>query len=139
MIEMDESTDFGARAASHLRDDAVVWLTSVSPGGAPLPTPVWFLWDGASTVRIQSLPTARRAADLRENPRVSLNFAGTPEGGDIVVFSGRATVKPGEPQLDDYVDKYRERMSGIGLTPDQFGDQYSTVLEIELMRLHGHP
>jgi PPOX class probable F420-dependent enzyme len=138
MIEIDESTDFGARAAAHLRDDVVVWLTSVSPAGAPLPTPVWFLWDGASRVRVQSLATARRAEHLQDNPHVSLNFAGDREGGDIVVLSGRATVRPGEPQLDDYIQKYRERMSGIGLTPEQFGEQYSTVLDIELTGLRGH-
>jgi PPOX class probable F420-dependent enzyme len=138
MIEIDESTAFGARAAAHLRDDAFVWLTSVSPAGAPLPTPVWFLWDGDSRIRVQSLPTARRAEHLRSNPHVSLNFAGTSEGGDIVVLSGRATVKPGEPQLDGYVDKYRERMGGLGLTPEQFGEQYSTALEIDLTALRGH-
>jgi PPOX class probable F420-dependent enzyme len=137
MIEIDETTDFGARVAAHLRDDPVVWLTSVSPTGAPLPTPVWFLWDGGSTVRVQSLPTARRARHLQENPRVSLNFAGTHDGGDIVVLSGRAAVKPSEPPPDGYVDKYRERMGGIGRTPEQFADEYSTGLEIELTALHG--
>jgi PPOX class probable F420-dependent enzyme len=138
VIEIDQSTDFGARVAAHLRDDIVVWLTSVSPSGAPLPTPVWFLWDGESTVRIQSLPTAKRVEHLAANPKVSLNFPGNGTGGDIVVLSGRATIRPGEPQLDAYADKYRDEMQGIGLTPEQFADRYSTVIEIELTRLWGH-
>ncbi|WP_272476345.1 TIGR03667 family PPOX class F420-dependent oxidoreductase [Baekduia alba] len=137
-IEIDETTDFGARAAAHLRDDVIVWLTSVAPSGAPLPTPVWFLWDGASGLRIQSLPTAKRAAHLQANPHVSLNFEGDGVGGDVVVLSGRATVKTAEPQLDGYVEKYRDRMEAIGLTPEQFGARYSTVLDIELTRLRGH-
>ena len=139
MIDIDQSTDFGARAAAHLGDDAFVWLTSVSPAGAPLPTPVWFFWDGGSSLRVQSLPTARRVHDLQNNPHLSLNFNGSPEGGDIVVLSGRATEKPGDPVLDAYIEKYRERISSLGLSPEEFADQYSTALDIELTALHGHP
>ena len=56
---IDESTEFGARVARHLRDDVVVWLTTVSPRGAPLPMPVWFVWDGADSVVMYSQPGAR--------------------------------------------------------------------------------
>ena len=34
MIEIDESTEFGARVAAHLRDDIAVWMTTVTPRGA---------------------------------------------------------------------------------------------------------
>jgi hypothetical protein len=34
---IDEGTEFGARVARHLREDPVVWLTTVTPAGAPLP------------------------------------------------------------------------------------------------------
>jgi PPOX class probable F420-dependent enzyme len=78
VFSIDEGTGFGARAAAHLRDDKVVWLTSVSPAGAPLPTPVWFIWDGASTVTVHSLATARRNDHVRANPRVTLNFPARP-------------------------------------------------------------
>jgi hypothetical protein len=40
---IDEGTEFGARAARHLRDDRIVWLTTVIPAGVPLPSPMWFL------------------------------------------------------------------------------------------------
>ena len=43
---IDLETEFGARVARHLREEIVVWMTTVSPSGAPLPRPVWFLWDG---------------------------------------------------------------------------------------------
>ena len=97
---IDESTDFGARVARHLREDRVVWLTTVTPGGAPVPSPVWFLWDGEETVRVFSLPATARMRNLRANPRVSLNFAGDGSGGDIVVLSGRATVDEGGEPAD---------------------------------------
>src|SRR4051812_23080254 len=72
---IDRDTEFGARVARHLREDVVVWLTSVSPSGAPLPAPVWFVWDGAESVLMYSMPGAR-VRNLRANPKVSLNFAG---------------------------------------------------------------
>lgn len=135
---VDESTDFGRRAAAHLRDDVVVWLTTVAPSGAPLPTPVWFLWDGEDTVRTRSLPTARRVAHIRENAHVSLNFAGDGQGGDIVVLSGTARLDDADPPGDAYVSKYRAHMERLGMTPDAFAERYAQPIVIALTRLRGH-
>ena len=43
LLTLDEGSEFGARAARHLREDPVLWLTTVAPSGAPSPNPVWFL------------------------------------------------------------------------------------------------
>jgi PPOX class probable F420-dependent enzyme len=138
MIEIDESTDFGARVAAHLRDDIAIWMTTVTPTGGPLPSPVWFHWDGGDSVIMFSQPGARQR-NIEANPRVSLNFAGNGRGGDIVVLSGRATFEAPPPeQLDAYVEKYGENMTRIGLTPDQFTARYSVPIHIELTRLRGH-
>ena len=137
---VDESTDFGARAAAHLRDDTVVWLTTIAGKSGPLPMPVWFVWDGAETVLMFSQDGAR-VRNLAADPRVSLNFAGNGRGGDIVVLSGRATVEPDAPpadRVDAYVEKYSEHIARIGLTPEQFGVKYSNPVRIELTRLRGH-
>jgi PPOX class probable F420-dependent enzyme len=136
---IDESTDRGARAARHLREDIVVWLTSVTPAGAPLPAPVWFLWDGAETVTVHSMPGAR-TRNLDANPRVSLNFAGNGRGGDIVVLSGRAAVDPGAPGADadePYLAKYAAHIERIGHTPASFAERYSETVRIRLTRLRG--
>jgi PPOX class probable F420-dependent enzyme len=137
---IDESTDFGARAARHLREDVVVWLTSVTPAGAPLPAPVWFIWDGAETVTVHSMPGAR-TRNLAANPHVSLNFAGNGRGGDIVVFSGRATIDPDAPGADadePYLAKYAADIERIGHTPAGFAQRYSQTVRIRLTRLRGH-
>ena len=47
---IDESSEFGARVARHLREELAVWLTTVTPSGAPLPRPVGFVWDGGEKV-----------------------------------------------------------------------------------------
>ena len=138
MIEIDESTDFGARVVAHLRDDIAIWMTTVTPKGSPLPSPVWFHWDGGDSVIMFSQPGARQR-NIEANPRVSLNFAGDGRGGDIVVLAGRATfVAPPPEQLEAYVEKYGEDMKRIGLTPDQFAERYSVQIHIELTGLRGH-
>jgi PPOX class probable F420-dependent enzyme len=138
---IDEGSEFGLRAARHLRDDVVVWLTTVTPGGAPAPNPVWFRWDGAATVRVFSLPGAARVGHLAANPRVTLNVAGNGQGGDIVVLSGLAEAHPDDAPADadpDYVAKYAPHITRIGLTPRTFAERYSLPLRITLTRLRGH-
>jgi len=70
---IDQSTEFGARVARHLREEIVIWMTTVTPAGSPLPMPVSFLWDGAVSVVMYSRPGAR-VRNIEANPRVALNF-----------------------------------------------------------------
>jgi PPOX class probable F420-dependent enzyme len=135
----DDTSDFGARAAQHLREEIVVWLTTVSPRGAPLPMPVWFIWDGDESVSVYSQPGAR-VRNLESNPHVSLNFSGDGRGGDIVVLSGTATLdRDARADADEaYVTKYADHIARIGHTPESFADNYSVPVRIRLERLRGH-
>jgi PPOX class probable F420-dependent enzyme len=137
---IDERTEFGTRVARHLREEIVVWLTTVSPAGSPLPRPVWFLWDGAESVAVYSQPSAR-VRNVEANPRVTLNFAGDGRGGDIVVLSGRAAVDADAPPADragEYRAKYDEHIARIGMAPETFAQRYSVPLRIRLTRVSGH-
>lgn len=96
---IDRDTEFGARVARQLREETVVWLTTVTPRGAPLPMPVWFLWDGAESIVMYS-QAGTRIRNIQANPRVTLNFAGDGGGGDIVVLSGVAAVDDDAPPVD---------------------------------------
>ncbi|MEO6857930.1 MAG: TIGR03667 family PPOX class F420-dependent oxidoreductase [Solirubrobacteraceae bacterium] len=137
---IDLSSDLGARAARHLREETVVWLTTVTPKGAPLPSPVWFLWDGEESVLMYSMPSAR-IANLKDNPRVALNFGGDGHGGDIVVFAGTAKVDPELPRADAndaYLSKYSEGITRLGSAPEAFAQRYSEPVRIMLTGLRGH-
>jgi PPOX class probable F420-dependent enzyme len=138
-VTIDESTEFGARAAAHLRDEIVVWMTVVTRSGGPLPMPVWFLWEGGESVVMFSQEGAR-VRNLEANPNVSLNFAGDGRGGDIVVLSGVATLRDSPPadQVGAYIQKYADHIRRIGHTPESFAARYSVPVRIELTRLRGH-
>jgi PPOX class probable F420-dependent enzyme len=137
---IDQSTEFGARVARHLREETVVWLTSVTPAGSPLPAPVWFLWDGAQSISLYSVPGAR-VRNIEANPRVALNFAGDGRGGDIVVIPGRAIVDADAPPADaadEYLAKYDRHIARIGMTPQTFAARYSVPLRISFTGIRGH-
>jgi PPOX class probable F420-dependent enzyme len=137
---IDESTELGAQVARHLRGDRVVWLTTVSRGGAPVPSPVWFWWDGNDDVVVFSLPDTARTRNIEANPKVSLNFEGDGEGGDIVILSGRASLEQGPPAnlVAPYVKKYAWGFERLRVTPQQFAQRYSVPIRIRLTKVRGH-
>lgn len=140
MIQIDTSSAFGARVARRLRDESVIWLTTVRDDGTPEPSPVWFIWDG-STFLIFSQPNTPKLRHIARDPKVSLNFDGDGHGGDIVIFTGRASVASGErpaDQVPDYLAKYRDHISRIGMDPASFGKAYSVPIRVEPMKLRGH-
>jgi PPOX class probable F420-dependent enzyme len=136
---IDEQTEFGARVARHLREEMVVWLTTVTPAGAPLPRPVGFLWDGGELVSMYSQPGAR-VRNIAANPRVTLNFDGDGRGGDIVVLSGTAHVDADGAAADAnpaWLDKYAGQIAETGLTPASYAARFSVPVRIRLTRLDG--
>lgn len=136
---IDEDTEFGARVARRLREEMVVWLTTVTPAGAPLPRPVGFLWDGGEVVWMYSQPGAR-VRNIAANPKVTLNFDGDGRGGDIVVLSGIAHADADAPAADAnpaWLHKYGAQIEQIGMTPGAYASRFSVPIQILVTRLDG--
>jgi PPOX class probable F420-dependent enzyme len=136
------STPFGERVARRLRDERLIWFTTVDAKGMPQPTPVWFLWDEAtSTILIYSRADAKRLRHLQQNPRIALNFDGNGTEGDIIVITGEAHVSPDDPPADrlpTYVEKYRDFIARLYATPEKFAAVYSVALRIHPIVIRGH-
>lgn len=136
----DPATPFGERVARRLRDEKILWLTTVGADGTPQPAPVWFLWDGDS-ILIYGLNEAKRNAHLARNPRVSLNFDGNGSGGDIIVITGEMRLVPDEPPADknaDYVAKYKDFIARSFQTPENFASRYGVAMRITPAKVRGH-
>ena len=136
---IDEGTEFGARVARRLREEVIVWLTTVTPASAPLPRPVGFLWDGDEVVSMYSQPGAR-VRNIAANPKVTLNFDGDGLGGDIVVLSGIADVDANAPGADAnraWLEKYTAQIERFGRTPASYAACFSVPVRIRLTRLDG--
>lgn len=139
-MEIDTSTEFGARVARHLADDLVVWLTTVGDDGTPQPSPVWFLWDG-ETALIYSQPNTPKLRNIARSPRVSLSFNSTPSGGDVVIITGDATVAGDTPRADAmpaYIEKYAGGLAEIGMNSAEFSQAYSVPVRVRPTALRGH-
>ena len=132
MLNLDTSTEFGARVMRRLAEERVIWLTTVREDGQPEPSPVGFVWDG-TTFLIYSQPDTPKVRNIAARPRVSLHFDTDASGGDVVVFAGEARIAAEEPPLDRvpaYVEKYREAISATGMTPESAAASYSVPIRV---------
>jgi PPOX class probable F420-dependent enzyme len=138
----DPTTPFGERVARRLREERLIWFSTVDAKGTPQPTPVWFLWDEEdSTILIYSRADAKRLVHLQQNPRVSLNFDGNGSGGDIIVITGEGQVSTDDPPADElstYVEKYGDFIATRYGTPERFAAIYSVALRIRPVMIRGH-
>ena len=49
-LVIDPTTEAGGRAERRLHEEEIAWLTPVRRGGQPQSVPVWFLWDGQTSL-----------------------------------------------------------------------------------------
>jgi PPOX class probable F420-dependent enzyme len=122
-----------------LTEDEVAWLTTVTPGGKPVPRPIWFIWDGEAIV-IYSMNDAARLRYIDGNSQVTVHFNSV-GGGDIVVISGTARRMPDAPppsEFPGFLDKYAARIQGMGGTPEMYDNNYGVALRVTPDRVWGH-
>ena len=138
-MKIDLNTKIGVRVIERLTNDQIIWLTTVRPDGVPQPNPVWFLWDG-QTIVIFSQADAKKVSHILKNAQVALNFNSTADGGDIVVITGEAQIDPKGLSVaanNAYIEKYREGIKAIGMTPESMSASYSTVIRITPKHVRG--
>lgn len=131
---------FGRRVRLRLSDERIIWFTTTGADGTPQPNPVWFLWEEPDSFLVYNRPDAHRLAHVVARPRVALHFDGNGEGGDIVVFTGRADLDPDLPpahQSDPYLAKYREAMIQVSGGVEAFAAQYPAGVRVRVDRVRG--
>ena len=135
----DPTTPFGARVERRLREEEVIWLTTVRRDGTPQPNPVWFVWNG-ETLLIYTLPDSFKVRNIRRSPRVSLHFDSGVNGEDVVVFTGTASLDENAPTAQEnpaYLEKYGEDIVRIGLTPKSMSASYSVAIRVKPEKVRG--
>jgi PPOX class probable F420-dependent enzyme len=137
---IDLSTEFGKRIQRRLKEERIIWLTTISSSLMPQPRPVWFLWDGESFL-IYSRRGTFKQVHIQNNPMVSLHFDGDGMGGDIVVFMGEARLDETTPpadQIPEYVEKYSDGFTRIGMSKEEFAHTYSVAIRVLPIKVRGH-
>jgi PPOX class probable F420-dependent enzyme len=134
---IDPRTGKGARVDARLRDELVAWLVTVAADGTPVPTPVWFWWDG-ETILVYSQPDKPKLNHIAANPRVALALRTDDHGDLLAVVTGEAAVDESAPaadQLPPYLDKYRGEIARLGSEPGPFAAEYSVPVRITPTKL----
>ena len=136
---IDLSTEFGTRVVKRLGESNVIWLTTVSPSGTPQPNPVWFLWENGAFL-IYTQPKSLKVRNISKNPKVSLNLDADEWGGNVVIFTGEAHIDPNTPPVHKnaaYVEKYREGIADIQMTPESMAQDYRIAIRVTPKRMRG--
>jgi len=136
----DAGSDFGQRVRARLRDEQILWCTTVGADGTPQPNPVWFIWDEPATVLIYNRTDANRLTHIASRPQVALHFDGNGQGGNIVVLAGRAQLAPqAQPphQHPAYLAKYRDAMTRVSGSPEAFSAAYPVACTVQVVRVRG--
>jgi PPOX class probable F420-dependent enzyme len=129
-----------ALATTALRDDPVVWLSSVQRDGRPHLVPVWFHWDGERIVAF-SKPHARKVDNLREEPRVMLavGMPGPEFEVELIEATAELPDRPATEMLPDgFGAKYRELLRRAGLSVQRFAEVYSQPIVLTPTRFLGY-
>ena len=136
---IDFSTPFGKKLEQRLREEQVLWLTTVDAQLTPQPRPIWFHWDG-ETILIVSQPRTAKVRHIAANPRVALSFNTDPDGENVGVLIGEAALMR-EPILPEriafYLEKYAEGIVAIKMTPVTLQAEYSQAILVTPLKARG--
>jgi len=138
---IDFNTKIGRVARKLLNHEYFIWLTTVDPSGTPQPRPVWFIREN-DTILIYSQVKAYKVKHIRKNPQVSLHFNSADPKGEqqILVLSGKGRIDRSAPRAHKnraYMKKYRAGITGLNVTPEQFGAEYAVAIRIAPAKLRG--
>jgi PPOX class probable F420-dependent enzyme len=132
MLDLDAK--LRALVDKRLKDEAIIWFTTVSPSGTPTPNPVWFYWDGEQII-VYSQPTSYRVRNIRRNPRVALTMQGVDGlGNNVLIINGEASLRPGIKTIPAaYWDKYTKFLQEM--TQEEMTRDYSVEIRVKPTRI----
>jgi len=134
---LDFNSPIGRKIKRRLREEQIIWLTTVDSHNTPQPRPVWFHWDG-SDILIFSQARAAKVRHIIRNPKVALNFNTDSSGGDVSVMIGEAHVQTEAlpvNRMRNYMRKYRQGLQDIGLAVAEMQAEYPVIILVTLLSL----
>ena len=125
--------------AERLQRAYYLWFTTVRDDGMPQLTPVWFI-EEQGTFLLYSMPDTQKVRNLQTNSLVALSYNESDDAEDYVVIMGEAKIDRSAPpaiQNAAYMEKYRQGISDINMTPDSFTRSFSTPIRVVPLRVRG--
>ncbi len=128
----------GPRPASRraLEREAVVWVSSIRPDGAPHVLPLWFHWDGDG-ILVFSKPHAQKVRNLRANPRAMVAVGEPGLDFDVELIEAHAeflAVPTARVLPPAFLDKYGPLLERAGIDRERFAEVYSQPIRLRPTR-----
>ena len=136
---VDLTSRLGRHIKRRLRQEKVVWLTTVDSDNRPEPRPVWFHWNG-ETILIFSQANKAKLRHIAGNPNVALNFNTDEDGGDVAVILGEAKIladRPADGIVKSYLRKYRDGVKSLDMTIPEFTESYNVPILVTSKAIRG--
>ncbi|MGH2426849.1 MAG: TIGR03667 family PPOX class F420-dependent oxidoreductase [bacterium] len=137
---IDFTSRFGRRLNRRLRQEKIIWLTTVDSHNRPQPRPVWFHWDGQSVLIFSRRNTAK-LRHIPQNTGVALNFNTDEEGDNVGVLIGEARLllePPSSARLNAYLRKYKEGIKDLDMTVPQFTASFAVPILVAPRAMRGY-
>ena len=132
---LDRANDEDEHIRQRLSAAPVIWLTTVTPAGAPRSVPVWFVWDDPQVIVFSGEGT-QKLRSIRANPGVWLALDTADSGTDVVLLEGRAEVLErgarSAAETPAFVEKYGAVM---GQAPEDWAAGFPIPIVIDVERL----
>ncbi len=131
------------QAERFLRGRHIAVLTTISPDGTPLQTPVWYLYDdGDQLIYIRTSSTSTKARNIGRDPRVSLCVQDERPPYRGVTVKGSASVEPERLDLSARMSRhYLGAVAGFFYlrlrTRNQIEDDPDAIVVIKPQRTYG--
>lgn len=125
--------------AERLQRAYYIWFTTVREDGMPQPTPVWFIHEDG-TYLIYTMPDSQKVRNLQTNSLVALSYNESNDAEDYVVIMGEAKIDRSAPpaiQNAAYMEKYRQGIRDINMTPESFTQTFSLAVRVVPLRVRG--
>ena len=135
-MERVPAIDPAARIDRLLREEPVVWLSTVREDGRPHLVPVWFSWDGERLV-VASKPDAVKVRNVRANRQVMVALGEAEDDFDVGLVEAEADLPamPSADLIDDaHFEKYAHQLAEIGLSRDEYLATYAQPIVIRPTR-----
>ncbi len=133
------STEIPAEFSALLEAAEYVWFTTVRADGMPQPTPVWFIREG-DTYLIYTSPNSQKVTNLEANAKVALSWSNE-DAETYVVVMGEVRIDKSTPPANQnapFLQKYRDGIAEIGMTPNSYVETFSLPLRVTPLHVRGN-